>query len=94
MIRDLAGTMEHNKAEIGIFITLTPPTQPMIKEAAKAGFYSAGNGQNYSKIQILTIEELLIGNKRAEYFDFSAGELNFKKAQLQDKNEQKKLFDN
>lgn len=94
MIRDLIGTMNNNKAEIGIFITLTPPTQPMIKEAAKAGFYSAGNGQKYSKIQVLTIEELLIGNKRAEYFDFSAGELNFKKAQLQDKNEQKNLFDN
>ena len=92
MIRDLIGTMNNNKAEIGIFITLTNPTQPMIKEAAKAGFYNAGNGQKYAKIQILTIEELLIGSKRAEYFDFSAGELNFKKAQYQDKNEQKNLF--
>ncbi|MFM6025891.1 MAG: DNA methyltransferase, partial [Dolichospermum sp.] len=94
MIRDLRGTMETNKAEIGLFVTLTPPTQPMIKEAASSGFYKAGNGRNYDKIQILTIEELLNGEKKPEFFDMKQGELTFKKAQRenQDMGEQGELF--
>ncbi|MFM2064756.1 MAG: hypothetical protein RLZZ507_4427, partial [Cyanobacteriota bacterium] len=94
MIRDLRGTMETNKAEIGLFVTLTPPTQPMIKEAASSGFYKAGNGRNYAKIQILTIEELLTGEKKPEFFDMKQGELTFKKAQRENQEiaEQGELF--
>ena len=94
MIRDLRGTMETNKAEIGLFVTLTPPSQPMIKEAASSGFYKAGNGRNYAKVQILTIEELLTAQKRPEFFDMKQGELTFKKAQRenQDIGEQGNLF--
>jgi restriction endonuclease Mrr len=39
MIRDLAGVLQREKAQIGIFITLHPPTKAMITEAVKAGFY-------------------------------------------------------
>ena len=94
MIRDLRGTMETNKVEIGLFVTLTPPSQPMIKEAASSGFYKAGNGRNYAKVQILTIEELLTAQKRPEFFDMKQGELTFKKAQRenQDIGEQGNLF--
>ncbi|MFM9159140.1 MAG: site-specific DNA-methyltransferase, partial [Dolichospermum sp.] len=94
MIRDLRGTMETNKAEIGLFVTLTPPSQPMIKEAASSGFYKAGNGRNYAKVQILTIEELLTAQTRPEFFDMKQGELTFKKAQRenQDMGEQGELF--
>jgi site-specific DNA-methyltransferase (adenine-specific) len=81
MVRDLVGTVQRTKAEIGLFITLTPPTKPMEKEAAAAGFYRAGNGQEYLRIQILTIEDLLTRRKRPEYWDMSMGELTFKKAQ-------------
>ncbi len=81
MIRDLVGTVGRTKAEIGLFITLTPPTKPMLKEADSAGFYRAGNGREYPRIQILTIEDLLTGHKRPEYWDMSMGELTFKKAQ-------------
>jgi DNA modification methylase len=81
MMRDLGGTVQRTKAEIGLFITLTPPTKPMEKEAAAAGFYRAGNGKDYPRIQILTIEDLLTGRKRPEYWDMSMGELTFKKAQ-------------
>ena len=38
-IRDLRGTLERERAEIALFITLNPPTRPMIEEAAAAGFY-------------------------------------------------------
>jgi len=46
-----------------VFITLEPPTKPMVKEAASAGFYHPPHDpeQKYPKIQILTIEELLEG---------------------------------
>lgn len=81
MIRDLVGTMQRTKVEIGLFITLTPPTKPMEREAAAAGFFRAGNGQEYPRVQILTIEDLLTGRKRPEYWDMSMGDLTFRKAQ-------------
>lgn len=95
MIRDLRGTMETNKAEIGLFVTLTPPTQPMLKEAASSGFYQAGNGKSYAKVQILTVEELLTGEKRPEFFDMKQGQLTFKKAyqENQDIGQQGELFE-
>jgi site-specific DNA-methyltransferase (adenine-specific) len=63
-IRDLRGTLERTSAAIGVFITLEPPTGPMNQEAVSAGFYqSPGWNQNYPRIQILTIEQLLQGAK-------------------------------
>jgi site-specific DNA-methyltransferase (adenine-specific) len=45
-----------------VFITLEPPSKAMITEVVSAGFYhSQGWGQDYPRIQILTIEELLHG---------------------------------
>jgi len=93
MIRDLIGTVESNGAEIGLFVTLAEPTQPMITEAAKAGFYTAGNGRDYPRIQILTIDDLLSGRKRPEYADMSLGEATFKKASVEKPSaEQNSLF--
>jgi site-specific DNA-methyltransferase (adenine-specific) len=66
-IRDLVGTVDREKAEMGVFLTLETPTKEMTREAVSAGFYSSvGWGQKYPKIQILTIEELLKGAKRVE----------------------------
>jgi len=62
--RDLRGVIEREKAEIGVLITMQEPTQPMRAEAAGAGFYhSPGWGQEYPKLQILTVAELLDGKK-------------------------------
>ena len=59
-IRDLVGTMTREKAELGVFITLAEPTKPMRTEAASAGTYeSPYDRQSYSRVQILTIDELL-----------------------------------
>ena len=59
-IRDLIGTVENEKAAIGVFITLEGPSEDMKVEAIKAGFYSSEMWQQkYPKIQILTVEELL-----------------------------------
>ncbi|MDX2042510.1 MAG: DNA methyltransferase [Acidobacteriota bacterium] len=61
-IRDLKGTIEREKAAIGVFITLENATKDMKTEAATAGFYqSEGWGKDYPRLQILTIEELLNG---------------------------------
>ncbi len=61
-IRDLKGTLEREKAALGIFITLEPPSPDMETEAVTAGFYhSPGWNQDYRRIQILTIEQLLRG---------------------------------
>ena len=61
-IRDLRGAVDRESAAIGLFVTLEEPTREMIKEASTAGFYhSPGWGQDYPKIQIFTISELLAG---------------------------------
>ena len=38
-VRDLRGVIERDDAAIGVFVTLEPPTGPMKKEAAEAGFW-------------------------------------------------------
>lgn len=59
-IRDLKGTMEREKVDLAVFITLEPPTPEMRTEAAAAGFYhSEVMNRDYPRIQILTIEQLL-----------------------------------
>lgn len=61
-IRDLVGTVQREGAQIGIFLTLEESSRDMTTEAASAGYYtSPGWGQNYPKMQILTVAELLRG---------------------------------
>ncbi len=63
-IRDLRGTVEREKAAIGVLITLELPTSAMEKEAITAGFYHSPGWQlDYPRIQILTIEQLLGGEQ-------------------------------
>src|SRR5215203_5237930 len=61
-IRDLVGTLDREKAQIGVFLTLEEPSGPMEKEAVSAGYYrSQGWGRDYPRMQILTVEQLLHG---------------------------------
>src|SRR5581483_6986726 len=53
-VRDLKGTMEREKAQIGVFITLKPPTKDMTKEAVSAGYYETEHFGKYPKLQIIT----------------------------------------
>lgn len=63
-IRDLGHVMDREKAVIGIFITLESPTEPMRKEAVIKGFYKSITWpKGYPRIQIVTIEDLLLGKK-------------------------------
>jgi site-specific DNA-methyltransferase (adenine-specific) len=94
MIRDLKGTVEREKAAIGLFVTLTPPTKPMLTEAASAGHYESPHHGAFPRIQILTIQGLLDGTERPRWPDLSYGEQTFKKAKTTGKAvKQKGLFE-
>jgi site-specific DNA-methyltransferase (adenine-specific) len=61
-VRDLKGTVEREKAAIGVFITLEEPTREMITEAVSAGFYEPpAFGHQHPRLQLLTIQDLLNG---------------------------------
>ncbi len=64
MVRDLKGVLDREKAPIGVFLTLEPPTRPMETEAASAGSYALG-GRQYPRVQIITVEQALNGMRPA-----------------------------
>ncbi len=72
MIATLKGDMARENAEIGLFITLNPPTRPMTQEAASAGIYTPEHypDHRYPRVRILTIEDLLSG-VQADYPRFA-----------------------
>lgn len=77
-VRDLLGVLDREKAALGIFITLEPPTPDMLTEAVKAGkYHSPGWGKDYRRVQLLTIEQLLKGAK----VDMPPTAITFKQAQ-------------
>ena len=93
MVKDLIATVAHQKAEIGLFITLSSPTKPMITEAASAGFYKSPTGASFPKIQILEIEALLARTQFARYPNLDAGASTFKRAPVeQGASEQEEMF--
>ena len=67
MIATLKGDMEREKSEIGVFITLQPPTEPMRQEALSAGVYTPEHfpDRQYPRLQILTIDDLFSGHQVA-----------------------------
>ena len=66
-IRDLRGTMEREKAVLGVFITLKDPTKDMLKEAIQAGTYqNESMSQPTDKIRIVTAREIIEEKKRLD----------------------------
>ena len=62
MVRDLTGAVHRDKAEMGVLLTRAKPSQGMYDTATKAGSYTwPGTGQQYPRIQILTVEDMLRG---------------------------------
>lgn len=93
MLKDLVATVEAEKAAVGLFVTLTPPTKPMRERAALAGDYElAGTPAKYPRIQILTIEELLAG-KRPDLPKTSLIEAHKAAKPIDDGGGQQSLFD-
>lgn len=91
-ISELVGTVNREEAAIGVFLTLEEPTREMQTEAVTAGYYhSPGWNQDYPRIQILTVKDLLSGTARVE---MPPAEFTFKQAQrVREENPQKGLFD-
>jgi len=80
-VRDLRGVIERENAEIGVLITLQKPTKQMKAEAASADFYESPTWHTkHSKIQIITVGELLKG-KNIDYPPPTQVNVTFKKAQ-------------
>ena len=63
VIATLKGDMEREKAELGLLVTLEPPTRPMEQEALSAGVYVPERfpDRQFQRVQIATIEDLLNG---------------------------------
>lgn len=79
-IRDLVGTVEREKAAMGVFITLENPSLAMNKEALSAGKYDSPLWKTkFWKIQILTISDLLEG--KTVDMPRQRGEIDFKTAE-------------
>ena len=57
MVRELKGTLKSQNADFGILITFKKPTQGMINEATKEGFFKFME-REIPKIQFLTVEDL------------------------------------
>jgi len=63
-LRDFRGTIDREHALGGVFITMEPPTKPMVQEATEAGTFTYKmNNQKFPVIQILTVAELLDGKR-------------------------------
>lgn len=59
-VRALGHVRERERAEIGVLLTLQPPSPGMRADAASAGFYVSPWGR-HPRLQIITVEELLHG---------------------------------
>jgi DNA modification methylase len=80
MVREFETVRKREKAELGLFVTLAEPTQPMIAEAAAAGFYhSKAYNQDWPRIQILTVRGLLDRGESPQYINVDTG-VGFKRA--------------
>lgn len=62
VMRDLRGTVEREKAAIGVLLLAHEPTWGMLQEVAGAGSYRWG-GDVFPKLQILTVKQLLAGHQ-------------------------------
>ncbi len=87
-VRDLKGTMEREKAALGIFLTLNEPTREMEKEAASAGFYETG-GMKVPRVQILTAAQVLDNRRPQVPFGFTEG---YKRAERESEDRQGSLL--
>jgi site-specific DNA-methyltransferase (adenine-specific) len=61
MVRELRGTIEREKAPIGVLVTMHEPSKEMRREATLAGFISGAGGEQFPKLQILTMKQVFDG---------------------------------
>lgn len=91
MIRDLRGVIEREGASVGIFLTLSEPSRPMITEAAGAGQFEMDGFSPVPRIQIVTIEQAMELRDRAVRLPAKFD--NFKKAVAEEDTSRQKAMD-
>ena len=63
-VRDLIGTVESQRAQMGVLITMAAPSRGVIDAANHGGVYTwPVNGQTYPRIQVITVADLLAGKR-------------------------------
>lgn len=63
-VRDLIGTVETQKAEMGILLTMAEPTKGVLDAVNHGGTYTLPvNGQTFPRVQVITVAELLMGKR-------------------------------
>ena len=73
--------MTRENATIGVLISLHEPTAGMQADAASAGFYAhKQTGQQYPKLQLRTVDELMEGKGIARPSNYAAVDETFKRA--------------
>jgi SAM-dependent methyltransferase len=61
-VRDLSGTVQTQKAQMGVLITMAEPTQGVLDAVDHGGTYTwPVNGQTFPRIQVITVADLLHG---------------------------------
>ncbi len=64
MLRDLVGTVQTERADMGVLIAMTAPTGGVVSAAKHSGSYVwPVNGRPYPMVQVVTVEELLAGKR-------------------------------
>ncbi|QDK03772.1 DNA methylase [Streptomyces phage Yasdnil] len=63
-VRDLVGTVESQRAAMGVFVCMNEPTKGMADAANHSGAYNhPANGQRYPKVQIISVKDLINGKR-------------------------------
>ncbi|MCA0290505.1 MAG: restriction endonuclease [Actinobacteria bacterium] len=63
-VRDLIGTLNSQKAELGLLILMNPPTKGVIDAVNHGGVYEhPANKQAFPRVQVLTVGDMLAGAK-------------------------------
>jgi len=63
-VRDLLGTVQTQKAQMGVLITMAEPTRGILDAVNHAGTYELPvNNQTFPRVQIITVAQLLKGER-------------------------------
>ncbi len=63
-VRDLLGTVETQKAQMGVLVTMAAPTKGVMDAVNHGGTYALPvNGQTFPRVQTITVTELLKGKR-------------------------------
>jgi DNA modification methylase len=63
-VRELHGTVNRERAAMGILVTLREPTKAMLRDAASCGVHR-GLAGTYAKTQVVTVQQILDGKHHA-----------------------------